>query len=288
MKLLRYGPKGQEKPAMLDARGRVRDLSGMITDLHAASLSPDGLARLRSLNPASLPRVEEPGRLAPPWRDIGKFVAVGLNYADHAAEAGMPIPKEPVLFTKAVSCIVGANDPLVLPRDSVKTDWEVELGVVIGKRARYVAEADALAHVAGYCAVNDVSEREYQLERGGTWDKGKGCDTFGPVGPWLVTADEVPDPQALPLWLEVNGRRFQNGSTRTMIFGVAQLVSYISRFMTLDPGDLITTGTPPGVGMGVKPSPVFLKPGDKIHLGIEGLGEQQQTVYAWDPALIDN
>jgi 2,4-didehydro-3-deoxy-L-rhamnonate hydrolase len=288
MKLLRHGPKGQEKPALLDADGRVRDLSGVIIDLTAATLSPEGLARLRGLNPATLPIVERPGRLAPPWRGMTKFIAVGLNYADHAAEANMPIPKEPVLFTKAVSCVGGCNDPVVLPQGSVKSDWEVELGVVIGKRARYVAEADALAHVAGYCVVNDLSEREYQLERGGTWDKGKGCDTFGPVGPWLVTADEVSDPQALPLWLEVNGRRFQNGSTRTMIFGVAHLVSYISRFMTLDPGDLITTGTPPGVGMGCKPEAIYLRPGDKMKLGIEGLGEQQQTVYAWDPALIDN
>jgi len=288
MKLLRHGPKGQEKPALLDAQGRVRDLSGTVADIEAATLSPTSLARLRAIDPASLPLVEAPGRYAPPWRGAAKFIAVGLNYADHAAESGMPIPKEPILFTKAVSCIVGANDAVVLPQGSVKSDWEAELGVVIGARARYVSEADALAHVAGYCVVNDISEREYQLERGGTWDKGKGCDTFGPVGPWLVTADEVSDPQALPLWLEVNGRRFQDGSTKTMIFGVAHLVSYISRFMTLEPGDLITTGTPPGVGMGVKPSPVFLKPGDKIRLGIEGLGEQQQTVYAWDPALIDN
>jgi len=288
MKLLRHGPKGHEKPALLDAEGRVRDLSAVITDLHRATLSPEGLARLRAINPGTLPLVEQPGRLAPPWRDIGKFIAVGLNYADHAAESNMPIPKEPVLFTKSINCIVGCNDAVVLPQGSVKSDWEVELGVVIGKRARYVSEDDALAHVAGYCVVNDLSEREYQLERGGTWDKGKGCDTFGPIGPWLVTADEVPDPQALPLWLEVNGRRHQNGSTKTMIFGVAHLVSYISRFMTLEAGDLITTGTPPGVGMGVKPSPVFLRAGDKIRLGIEGLGEQQQTVYAWDPALIDN
>ncbi len=287
MKLLRHGPKGQERPALLDAQGGVRDLSGTIADIDAATLSPASLARLRAIAPSTLPLVDPLGRLAPPWHGAGKFIAVGLNYADHAAESGMAIPKEPVLFTKAISCIVGANDAIVLPQDSTKADWEVELGVVIGTRARYVAEADALAHVAGYCVVNDVSEREYQLERGGTWDKGKGCDTFGPVGPWLVTADEVADPQALPLWLEVNGHRYQSGSTRTMIFGVAQLVSYISRFMTLEPGDLITTGTPPGVGMGVKPKPVFLRPGDKMRLGIEGLGEQQQTVHRWDPALID-
>lgn len=287
MKLLRHGPKGQEKPALLDAQGRVRDLSRVIADIDPATLSPASLARLRALDPASLPLVDKPGRYAPPCHGIGKFIAVGLNYADHAAESGMPIPKEPVLFTKAISCIVGANDPVVLPQGSVKTDWEAELGVFIGTRARYVSEEQALAHVAGYCVVNDVSEREFQIERGGTWDKGKGCDTFGPVGPWLVTADEVPDPQALAIWLEVNGHRYQNGSTRTMIFGVAHLVSYISRFVTLEPGDLITTGTPPGVGLGIKPTPIFLGVGDKMRLGIEGLGEQQQTVHRWDPALID-
>jgi 2,4-diketo-3-deoxy-L-fuconate hydrolase len=281
MKLLRHGPKGHEKPAMLDAQGQVRDLSGVIADLRADMLTPHGLARLRALDPASLPVVASPGRMAPPWSGMGKFICVGLNYADHAAESGMPVPAEPVLFTKHTSTVVGCNDPVVLPQGSTKTD-------VIGSKARYVSEADALSHVAGYCVVNDVSEREYQLERGGTWDKGKGCDTFGPIGPWLVTADEVPDPQNLPMWLEVNGHRFQNGSTKTMVFGVAQLVSYISRFMTLYPGDLITTGTPPGVGMGHKPQPVFLKPGDKMTLGISGLGQQNQTVYAWDPALIDN
>jgi len=288
MKLLRHGPKGQEKPAMLDAQGQVRDLSEVIADLRAETLTPEGLNRLRSLDPTTLPIVAQPGRIAPPWSGMGKFICVGLNYADHAAESNMPIPTEPVLFTKHTSTVIGCNDPVVLPQGSVKTDWEVELGVVIGRMARYVSEADALSHVAGYCVVNDVSEREYQLERGGTWDKGKGCDTFGPIGPWLVTADEVPDPQQLTMWLEVNGHRHQNGSTRTMVFGVAQLVSYISRFMTLYPGDLITTGTPPGVGMGHKPQPLFLKPGDKMRLGIEGLGEQNQTVYAWDPALIDN
>jgi 2-keto-4-pentenoate hydratase/2-oxohepta-3-ene-1,7-dioic acid hydratase in catechol pathway len=288
MKLLRHGPKGHEKPAMLDAQGQVRDLSGVIADLRADMLTPHGLARLRAIDPASLPVVDNPGRMAPPWSGMGKFICVGLNYADHAAESGMPVPAEPVLFTKHTSTVVGCNDPVVLPQGSTKTDWEVELGVVIGAQARYVSEADALAHVAGYCVVNDVSEREYQLERGGTWDKGKGCDTFGPIGPWLVTADEVADPQDLPMWLDVNGQRFQNGSTRTMVFGVAQLVSYISRFMTLYPGDLITTGTPPGVGMGHKPQPVYLKPGDKMSLGISGLGQQSQTVHAWDPALIDN
>jgi 2,4-didehydro-3-deoxy-L-rhamnonate hydrolase len=217
-----------------------------------------------------------------------KFICVGLNYADHAAESNMPVPAEPVIFTKATTALMGCNDAVVLPQGSVKSDWEVELGVVIGSKARYVSEADALKHVAGYCVVNDLSEREYQLERGGTWDKGKGCDTFGPVGPWLVTADEVPDPQALAMWLDVNGVRMQTGSTRTMVFGVAHLVSYISRFMTLLPGDIISTGTPPGVGMGKKPAPIFLKAGDSIRLGIEGLGEQAQTVHAWDPALIDN
>ncbi|MDO9286210.1 MAG: fumarylacetoacetate hydrolase family protein [Aquabacterium sp.] len=288
MKLLRHGPKGQEKPALLDAQGRVRDLSGLLADLRADMLTPEGLAVLRAIDPAQLPIVANPGRMAPPWSGMGKFVCVGLNYADHAAESNLPVPAEPVLFTKHTSTVVGCNDPVVLPQGSVKTDWEVELGVVIGAKARYVSEADALGHVAGYCVVNDVSEREYQIERGGTWDKGKGCDTFGPIGPWLVTADEVADPQQLRLWLEVNGHRHQDGSTRTMVFGVAHLVSYISRFMTLYPGDLITTGTPPGVGMGHKPQPLFLKPGDKMRLGIDGLGEQNQTVYAWDPALIDN
>ena len=287
MKLLRHGPKGHEKPAMLDAQGRVRDLSGVIADLRAEMLTPEGLAPLRAIDPASLPLVAKPGRIAPPWSGMGKFICVGLNYADHAAESGMPVPAEPVLFTKHTSTVIGCNDPVVLPQGSVKTDWEIELGVVIGRTARYVSEADALGHVAGYCVVNDISEREYQLERGGTWDKGKGCDTFGPVGPWLVTSDEVADPQQLSMWLEVNGKRYQNGNTRTMVFGVAHLVSYISRFMTLYPGDLISTGTPPGVGMGCKPESVFLKINDKIELSIEGLGVQNQTVYAWDPALID-
>jgi 2,4-didehydro-3-deoxy-L-rhamnonate hydrolase len=286
MKLMRVGAKGAEVPAMLDGEGRLHDLSGVLADINPNTLSPAGLDKLRRMNPATLPELA-PGRAAVPWTGMGKFIAIGLNYADHAAESNMPIPKEPIVFMKATSCAVGAHDAVVLPQDSVKGDWEVELGVVIGSRARYVSEADALKHVAGYCVVNDVSEREYQLERGGTWDKGKGCDTFGPIGPWLVTADEIPDPQNLAMWLEVNGRRFQNGSTKTMIFGVAALVSYLSRFMTLEPGDCITTGTPPGVGMGVKPAPVFLKAGDVMKLGIEGLGEQAQTVHAWDPALID-
>ena len=286
MKLLRIGAKGAEKPALLDAAGRARDLSGVTADINASALAPDSLARLRALDPETLPLLPDGARTGLPWTGCGKFICVVLNYADHAAEAGMAIPAEPVLFTKHTSTMIGCNDPVVIPQGSVKTDWEVELGVVIGTTARYVSEADALKHVAGYCVVNDVSEREYQLERGGTWDKGKGCDTFGPVGPWLVTADEVPDPQQLAMWLEVNGHRFQNGSTRTMVFNVAQLVSYISRFTTLYPGDLISTGTPPGVGMGMKP-PTYLKPGDTMVVGIEGLGEQQQTVHAWDPALID-
>ena len=287
MKLMRYGPKGGEKPAIVDAQGKLRDLSSVLPDITAQTLTPSSLKRLRELDIASLPVVANPGRTAPPWSGCGKFVAVGLNYSDHAAETGNPIPKEPVLFMKTTSCIVGCNDAVVLPKGSVKGDWEVELGIVIGSKARYVSHADALKHVAGYCVVNDVSEREYQIERGGQWDKGKGCDTFGPIGPWLVTSDEVPDPQNLTMWLEVNGKRCQNGSTRTMIFGVAHLVSYISEFMTLFPGDLITTGTPPGVGLGMKP-PVFLKPGDTMRLAIQGLGEQQQKVHAWDAALIDN
>jgi len=287
MKLMRYGAKGAEKPALLDAQGVVRDLCGELVDITAHTLTPHGLQRLRDVNTANLPVVSDPGRIAPPWIGMGKFLCVGLNYADHAAESGLPVPAEPVLFTKTLSCLIGCNDPVVLPKDSVKGDWEVELGVVIGTKARYVSEADALKHVAGYVIVNDVSEREYQIERGGTWDKGKGCDTFGPVGPWMVTADEVPDPQALSMWLEVNGKRVQNGSTKTMIFGVAHLVSYISRFMTLYPGDLISTGTPPGVGMGHKPNPTYLKPGDTMRVGIQGLGEQEQRVFAWDPALID-
>jgi 2,4-didehydro-3-deoxy-L-rhamnonate hydrolase len=288
MKLMRYGPKGAEKPGLIDAQGHVRALSGVIADITPQTLSAQGLAQLRALDPSKLPLVENPGRVAAPWNGCGKFLCIGLNYADHAAEAGMPVPKEPILFMKPTSVRVGANDAVVLPQGSVKGDWEVELGVVIGTRARYVSEADALQHVAGYCIVNDVSEREYQLERGGQWDKGKGCDTFGPVGPWLVSTDEITDPQALPMWCEVNGRRMQNGNTRTMVFGVRQLVSYLSRFMTLEPGDLIATGTPPGVGMGLKPQPQFLKPGDTMRLGIEGLGVQQQSVHAWNPELIDS
>ncbi len=287
MKLLRVGAKGHEKPALLDAAGRARDLSGVLPDITALTLQPAGLAALRAINPETLPLLPENARIGLPWTGCGKFICVGLNYADHAAESGMAIPAEPVLFTKHTSTMIGCNDAVVIPQGSVKTDWEVELGIVIGHTARYVTEADALKHVAGYCVVNDVSEREYQLERGGTWDKGKGCDTFGPVGPWIVTSDEVADPQQLAMWLEVNGKRFQNGSTQTMVFGVAQLVSYISRFTTLYPGDLISTGTPPGVGMGVKPVSTYLKPGDVMQLSIQGLGVQRQTVHAWNPELID-
>ena len=287
MKLLRFGPKGNEKPGLRDADGVLRDLSGVLPDLNGAALGKASLRRLAELDPKTLPAVSEPVRMAPIVAGIGKLICVGLNYSDHAAESGMAVPAEPVLFTKATSAIVGADDAVVLPRGSVKSDWEVELGVVIGTRARYVEVEDALDYVAGYCVVNDLSEREYQLERGGQWDKGKGCDTFGPVGPWLVTADEVPDPQDLDMWLEVNGKRYQAGNTRTMVFGVAELVSYISRFMTLNPGDVISTGTPPGVGLGQKPEPVYLKPGDTMRLGIAGLGEQRQTVHAWNPELID-
>ena len=287
MKLMRYGAKGAEKPALIDSNGAVRDLSGVLPDITGATLSKDNLATLAAVDIDSLPVVANPGRIAPPWNGVGKFLCVGLNYADHAAESGMAVPAEPVLFMKATSAVIGANDAVVMPQDSKKSDWEVELGVVIGTTARYVSEADALSHVAGYCVVNDLSEREYQLERGGQWDKGKGCDTFGPIGPWLVTSDEVADPQNLGLWLEVNGKRVQDGNTKTMVFGVANLVSYISRFMTLYPGDIISTGTPPGVGMGQKPAAVYLKPGDTMRLGINGLGEQHQTVHAWNPELID-
>jgi 2,4-didehydro-3-deoxy-L-rhamnonate hydrolase len=281
MKLLRYGAAGHERPGVLDRDGVLRDLSGELPDLAPEHLGVDNLRRLAGLKLSSLPAVAGRPRLGVPIAGIGKFIAVGLNYIDHAAEAGLPLPKEPVLFTKAISCLNGPNDDVMLPKGSTKSDWEVELGVVIGTLARYVEEADALSHVAGYCIVNDVSEREYQMERGGTWDKGKGCDTFGPVGPWLVTADEVGDPQNLKLWLDLNGQRRQSGSTRMMIFSVASLIAYISRFVTLEPGDLVITGTPPGTGMGVKPEPLYLRPGDAMKLGIERLGEQAQTVVPW-------
>ena len=281
MKLLRYGPAGQEKPGLLDAQGQLRSLAGHVADIGPAQLAPASLKMLGSLDPNTLPLVSGNPRLGVPFAGTRKFIAIGLNYADHAAESNMPIPAEPVIFTKAVSCLQGPNDPVMLPQDSKKTDWEVELGVVIGSTARYVEQSEALEYVAGYAVVNDVSEREFQIDRGGTWDKGKGCDTFGPVGPWLVTRDEVGDVQKLDMWLDVNGRRMQTGNTRTMIFGVAKLVSYTSRFLTLEPGDIITTGTPPGVGMGMKPSPVYLKAGDAIRLSIEKLGEQSQQVIAW-------
>jgi 2,4-diketo-3-deoxy-L-fuconate hydrolase len=280
MKLLRYGPAGQEKPGMLDRDGQIRDLSGVIRDLTPDALSPAGLEKLRKLGPASLPVVSGNPRLGPCVAQVPKLVCVGLNYMDHAKEAGMPIPAEPVLFLKAVSSISGPNDDVVLPRGAQKGDWEVELGIVIGTKAQYVSEADALKHVAGYCIANDVSERNYQLERGGNWSKGKSADTFCPLGPWLVTSDEVPDPQALDVFCEVSGRRMQNGSTRNMIFTCAKIVSYISEFMTLMPGDVIPTGTPAGVGLGMKP-PRFLKPGDVMRLGITGLGEQRQKVVGW-------
>lgn len=279
MKLLRYGPEGQEKPGLLDADGRIRDLSGQVPDIAGDVLTPEGLERLAALDPASLPVVEGSPRIGACVGQVRKFIAIGLNYADHAAESGMAVPSEPVVFSKWTSCIVGPDDDVVLPPGSRKSDWEVELGVVIGKTARQVSEAEALDHVAGYCVVNDVSEREWQLERGNTWDKGKGFDTFGPIGPWLVTRDEVPDPQDLSMWLEVDGKRYQDGSTKTMVFGVAALVAYCSRLMTLLPGDVITTGTPPGVGMGQKP-PVYLKGGEVMRLGIKGLGEQTQRVRA--------
>lgn len=281
MKLLRYGDKGAERPGLLDSAGQIRDLSQHVADIAGAALSSDSLTRLASLDPASLPLVPGTPRIGPCVGQIGKFICIGLNYADHAAEAGMAVPSEPIIFNKWTSAVCGPNDDVQIPRGSTKTDWEVELGVVIGKGGRYIDQANALEHVAGYCVINDVSEREWQLERGGTWDKGKGFDTFGPIGPWLVTRDEVPDPHALDLWLEVDGKRYQRGNTRTLIFGIAQLIAYLSRCMSLQPGDVISTGTPPGVGMGIKPTPVFLRPGQVMHLGIEGLGEQRQlTVQA--------
>ncbi|HFF9501743.1 fumarylacetoacetate hydrolase family protein [Serratia marcescens] len=281
MKLLRYGEPGQERPGMLDEQGRLRDLSQHIADVGGAALSPASLAKLRALDSAALPLVEGQPRLGACVGGIGKFICIGLNYADHAAETGAAIPEEPVVFNKWTSAVVGPYDRVEIPRGSQKTDWEVELGMVIGLGGRYISEADAMRHVAGYCVINDVSEREYQIERGGTWDKGKGCDTFGPIGPWLVTADEIADPHSLNLWLEVDGKRYQDGNTSTMIFRIPQIVSYLSRFMSLQPGDVISTGTPPGVGMGQKPQPIYLRAGQTMRLGIEGLGEQrQQTVQA--------
>jgi 2-keto-4-pentenoate hydratase/2-oxohepta-3-ene-1,7-dioic acid hydratase in catechol pathway len=277
MKLLRYGPAGQEKPGLLDSTGAIRDLSGVVPDIAGDTLLPDALSKLRKVDSASLPKVNGAPRIGPCVGRVGKFICIGLNYSDHAAESGMAVPKEPIVFMKATSCIVGPNDDVELPRGSVKTDWEVELGVVIGKTAKYVTEQDALSHVAGYCVVHDVSERAYQLEGTGQWVKGKSCDTFGPIGPWLVTADEVRDCGDLNLWLEVDGHRYQDGSTKTLIFGVPYLVSYLSKFMSLLPGDIISTGTPPGVGHGKKP-PVYLREGNVVRLGVEGLGEQRQTV----------
>jgi len=279
MKLARYGNPGQEKPGILDADGRLRDLSAIVADITADVLTRDGLRRLAAIDPATLPLVPGAPRYGAPVAQVGKMLCVGLNYAEHAAETNTPLPEQPVLFMKATSAIVGANDDLVIPRGSVKTDWEVELGIVIGDVARDVSIDEALAHVAGYVVINDVSEREFQLEHGGQWVKGKSCDTFGPIGPWLVTTDEVPDPQKLSLWLEVNGHRYQNGNTRTMAFGVAHLVSYISRYMSLMPGDVISSGTPAGVGLGQHP-PTYLRAGDVVELGIEGLGRQRQQVVA--------
>ena len=289
MRLLRVGEPGAERPAV-ESDGRWLDAGSVTHDFDGRFFAGDGIARLRSaLEGGQLPELPRDGvRIGAPLATPGKVVCIGLNYRDHAAETGADVPAEPVVFMKDPSTVIGPNDQVLVPRGSQKTDWEVELGVVIGTKARYVEKADALKYVAGYCVVNDVSEREYQLERGGTWDKGKGCDTFGPVGPWMVTADEIKDPQALAMWLDVNGQRRQDGSTKTMIFGVAELVAYCSRFMTLWPGDLITTGTPPGVALGMKPTPVFLKAGDEMRLGIAGLGEQRQKVSAWDPKLIDD
>jgi len=281
MKLVRFGARGEERHRILDPEGEVRDLSGLVEDIDGRVIGPDGLARLAALDLATLPKAPPGARLGPCVGNIGKLVCVGLNYSDHAAEANMPVPEEPILFMKATTAVNGPNDPVRIPRRSMKTDWEVELGIVIGSRARYIEKADALEHVAGYCVVNDVSEREFQLERSGQWVKGKSADTFAPIGPWLVTRDEVPDPQNLRLWLEVNGERFQDGSTATMIFGVVTLVSYISQFLTLEPGDVISTGTPPGVGQGQNP-PRFLCPGDRMRLGVEDLGEQTQEIQGAD------
>lgn len=284
MKLVRYGKVGKEKPGLIDTEGKLRDLSGVIGDIDAAQLSVKALAKIKKLKPANLPLVKGNPRYGIPFTGATKFVAIGLNFSDHAAETGSKPPKEPIVFHKTLSCMQGPNDDVMLPKGSKKTDWEVELGIVIGTKAQYVSKKDALSFVAGYVLVNDLSEREYQLERSGTWDKGKGCDTFGPIGPWLVTADEITNPQKLEMWLDINGEKRQRGNTKTMIFDCATIVSYVSQFMTLNPGDIITTGTPPGVAMGMKPEPVFLKPGDSIHLGIDGLGTQTQKVLKYKAA----
>ena len=281
MKLLRYGPDGAEKPGMLDSDGAIRDLSGLVSDIAGEAITPEGLNKLGAVEPASLPKVDGNPRIGPCVGDVGKFMCIGLNYSDHAAETGGEVPSEPILFMKANSAITGPNDDVIIPRGSVQTDWEVELGFVIGKPGKHISEADAMSHIAGYCVVNDVSEREFQIRMQGQWTKGKSCDTFGPLGPWLVTANEVDDPQALALWTEVNGHRYQDGNTNTMVYGVQFLVSYLSKFMTLQTGDVVATGTPPGVGMGQKPR-VFLKPGDVMRLGVQGLGEQEQKLVADD------
>ncbi|MDE0813498.1 MAG: fumarylacetoacetate hydrolase family protein [Alphaproteobacteria bacterium] len=279
MKLLRYGPAGAEKPGVLDADGAIRDLSGAIADISGDALLPDSIEKLKAIDPASLPKVDGSPRIGACVGNVGKFMCIGLNYSDHAAETGGEVPSEPILFMKANSAIQGPNDDVIIPRDSEQTDWEVELGFVIGKGGKYINEADAMSHVAGYCVVNDVSERNFQIRMEGQWTKGKSCDTFGPLGPWLVTADEVADPQALGLWTEVNGHRYQNGNTNTMVYGVQYLISYLSKFMSLQPGDVVATGTPPGVGMGQKPR-VFLKPGDTVRLGVDGMGVQKQKMVA--------
>lgn len=279
MKLLRYGPAGAEKPGVLDADGAIRDLSGAIADISGDALLPDSIEKLKAIDPASLPKVDGSPRIGACVGNVGKFMCIGLNYSDHAAETGGEVPSEPILFMKANSAIQGPNDDVIIPRNSEQTDWEVELGFVIGKGGKYINEADAMSHVAGYCVVNDVSERNFQIRMEGQWTKGKSCDTFGPLGPWLVTADEVADPQALGLWTEVNGHRYQNGNTNTMVYGVQYLISYLSKFMSLQPGDVVATGTPPGVGMGQKPR-VFLKPGDTVRLGVDGMGVQEQKMVA--------
>jgi 2-keto-4-pentenoate hydratase/2-oxohepta-3-ene-1,7-dioic acid hydratase in catechol pathway len=280
MKLLRYGNKGQEKPGVLDSQGNIRDLSSVVQDVSSHALAGGLLEQLQKIDVEALPLVEGSPRIGACVTGVGKFVCIGLNYKDHADETGAAYPKEPVLFMKAISSIIGPNDDVIIPRNSQKSDWEVELGVVIGKAAKYVSEAEALEYVAGYCVINDLSEREYQLERGGQWDKGKGCDTFGPIGPYLVTRDEIPDVQNLRLWLEVDGKRYQDGNTKNMIFGIAHIVSYLSNFFTLHPGDVISTGTPAGVGLGLKPTPIYLRSGQQMHLGIDGLGEQTQRTVA--------